>query len=434
MTFRLALLSLLIAAPVAAQGYQPSLENLESRRWFQDAKLGLFIHWGISSQLEDGEWVMNNRSIRAADYERIAPLWNPVKFDARAWVATAKAAGMKYITLITKHHDGFALWDSKVSDFDVVDRTPYGKDIVRQLAEACREQGIKLFLYHSQLDWRHPDYFPRGTTGREAGRPESGDFNRYLDYMDAQLTELLTNYGPIGGIWFDGMWDKPDADWRLARTYGMIHKLQPAALVGSNHHKLPFPGEDFQMFEKDLPGANSAGFNTTEIGSLPLETAETMNDSWGYRITDRAWKSPRALIREAVEAAGRNANFLLNVGPMPNGEFPPEALNILAELGKWTGVFGESVYGTRGGPISPRPWGVSTQKGDRVYLHLLNWPDRVLGLGSLGRAVARAWRLDDKAPVTVKTVSDGIALSLPPRAGDPVDEVIVLDLAPAGRR
>ena len=134
---------------------------------------------------------------------------------------------------------------------------------ISRVAEACREQGLKLFFYHSQLDWRHPDYFPRGTTGREAGRPESGDFNRYLDYMDAQLTELLTNYGPIGGIWFDGMWDKPDADWRLAKTYSLIHKLQPAALLGSNHHKLPFPGEDFQMFEKDLPGANSAGFNTT---------------------------------------------------------------------------------------------------------------------------------------------------------------------------
>lgn len=428
MKTRLAVALLLGAAPAVAQTYQPSPENLQSRLWFQDAKLGLFIHWGISSQLEDGEWVMNNRNIRAADYERIAPLWNPVKFDARAWALTAKNSGMKYITLITKHHDGFALWDSKVSDFDVVDRTPYGKDIVKQLAEACREQGIKLFLYHSQLDWRHPDYFPRGGTGRESGRPESGDFNRYLDYMDAQLTELLTNYGPIGGIWFDGMWDKPDADWRLARTYALIHRLQPAALLGSNHHKLPFPGEDFQMFEKDLPGANSAGFNTTEISGLPLETAETMNDSWGYRITDRAWKTPRKLIRELVEAAGRNANFLLNVGPMPNGEFPPEAMTILAEMGKWAGVYGESVYGTRGGPIAPRPWGVSTAKADRVYLHLLDWPDRLLAIGALPRGVVKAYRLDDGAPVTIKALSNGLALSLPARTGDPIDEVIVLEL------
>lgn len=431
MMFRQPVVALLLAAPVAAQSYQPTPDNLASRRWFQDAKLGLFIHWGISSQLEDGEWVMNNKDIRIADYERLAPLWNPAKFDAQAWAATAKNAGMKYITLITKHHDGFALFDSKVSDYDVTDRTPYGKDIVRQLAEACREQGLKLFLYYSQLDWHHLDFFPRGGTGRQAGRPESGDFNRYLDYMDAQLTELLTNYGPIGGIWFDGMWDRPDADWRLAQTYGLIHRLQPATLLGSNHHKLPFPGEDFQMFEKDLPGANSAGFNTTEIGSLPLETAETMNDSWGYRITDRAWKAPRLLIREMIEAAGRNANFLLNVGPMPNGEFPPDAMTILAEMGKWNAVYGESFFGTRAGPIAPRAWGVTTAKGDRVYLHLLNWADRLLTVQALPRAILKAYRLDDKAPAAVKLLDQGIALSLPQRVGDPIDEVYVLELAPA---
>ena len=431
MTLRLTVAALLLAAPAAAQSYQPTADNLASRRWFQDAKLGLFIHWGISSQLEDGEWVMNNKDIRIADYERLAPLWNPTKFDARAWAATAKNAGMKYITLITKHHDGFALFDSKVSDYDVIDRTPYGKDIVRQLAEACREQGLKLFLYYSQLDWHHLDFFPRGGTGRQAGRPESGDFNRYLAYMDAQLTELLTNYGPISGIWFDGMWDRPDADWRLATTYGLIHRLQPAALVGSNHHKLPFPGEDFQMFEKDLPGANSAGFNTTEIGTLPLETAETMNDSWGYRITDRSWKTPRQLIREMVEAAGRNANFLLNVGPMPNGEFPPEAVTILADMGKWNAVYGESISGTRAGPVAPRPWGVTTAKGDRVYLHLLNWTDRLLALPALPRSILKAYRLDDQAGASVKVLDQGLALSLPGRQGDPVDEVYVLELAPA---
>ncbi len=431
MRLRLALVTLGLVSQATAQTYQPTPQNLESRRWFQDAKLGLFIHWGISSQLEDGEWVMNNKEIRIADYERLAPRWNPTKFDARAWAATAKSAGMKYITLITKHHDGFALFDSKVSDYDVTDRTPYGKDIVRQLAEACREQGLKLFLYYSQLDWHHLDFFPRGGTGRQAGRPDSGDFTRYLDYMDAQLTELLTNYGPIGGIWFDGMWDRPDADWRLAQTYGLIHRLQPATLVGSNHHKLPFPGEDFQMFEKDLPGANSAGFNTTEIGTLPLETAETMNDSWGYRITDRTWKTPRQLLREMVEAAGRNANFLLNVGPMPNGEFPPEAMAILREMGQWHGVYGESVTGTRAGPISPRPWGVTTAKGDRVFLHLLNWADRILTLPTLSRTVLKAYRLDDKAPAALKLLDQGIVLSLPGRQGDPVDEVYVLELGPA---
>ncbi len=337
---------------------------------------------------------------------------------------------MKYITFVSKHHDGFALFDSKVSDYDIIDRTPYTKDIVRQLAEACKEEGLKLFLYYSQLDWHHPDFFPRGGTGQHSGRPQSGDFNKYLDYMDAQLTELLTSYGPIGGIWFDGMWDRPDADWRLDRTYGLIHRLQPSALVGSNHHKLPFAGEDFQMFEQDLPGANTAGFNTTEIGSLPLESAITMNDSWGYRITDRKWKTPRRVIRDMVEAAGRNANYLLNVGPLPNGEFPPEAVTILGELGKWNAEFGESISGTRAGPIEPRPWGVSTAKGDRVYLHLLTWSDRALTIPTLPRAIARAYRMSDRAPVALTTLREGVALSLPARSGDPVDEVYVLELRP----
>jgi alpha-L-fucosidase len=427
------LAALLLARPLGAQGYQPTPENLAARRWFQDAKLGMFIHWGMVEQLEDDMWPMNDKSIRAADYDRLPATWNPVAFDARAWVTAAKQAGMKYITLVSKHHDGFALFDSKLSDFDVVDRTPYGRDIVRQVAEACREQGIKLFFYYSQLDWHHLDYYPRGDTGKETGRPDSGDFNRYLDFMDGQLTELLTNYGPIGGIWFDGMWDKPQAEWRLAQTYGLIHRLQPAALVGSNHHKLPFPGEDFQMFEKDLPGANSAGFNTSEIGTLPLETAQTMNDSWGYRIQDRNWKTPRTMVKEMVEAAGRNANYLLNVGPLPNGTFPPQAVAILAEFGRWTAIYGESVSGTRGGPVTPRPWGVTTSKGDQVYVHLLNGTDRVLGLPPLPRPLRRAYRLEDKAPAVVTRTPQGIALSLPNRIGDPVDEVYVLEFEAAKR-
>ncbi len=148
-----------------------------------------------------------------------------------------KAAGMRYITITTKHHDGFAMFDSKVSDYDVVDKTPYGKDVLKQLADECRKQGVKLFFYHSQLDWHHPDYFPRGRTGRHLGPRRQGRLDAYLDYMDAQLKELLTGYGEIGGIWFDGWWDKPDADWRLGKTYGLIHQLQPAALVGANHHR-----------------------------------------------------------------------------------------------------------------------------------------------------------------------------------------------------
>ncbi len=257
----------------AQAGYRPNAANLAAREWFQDARFGLFVHWGVYSVLGDGEWVMNNRRIPSADYEKLPALFNPVEFDPAEWVALAKAAGMKYITITSKHHDGFAMFDSRVSDYNIAARTPYKKDVLKALAEECRKQGVKLFFYYSQLDWHHPDYFPRGRTGQDAGRPEKGEWRHYIEYMNGQLRELLTNYGEIGGIWFDGWWDRPDADWQLDATYSLIHTLQPQALIGANHHRRPFDGEDFQMFEKDLPGGKTAEFNKdSEIGTLPLET------------------------------------------------------------------------------------------------------------------------------------------------------------------
>jgi alpha-L-fucosidase len=420
-----------LARPSAAQeGYQPSPENLAAREWFQDAKFGLFVHWGIYSLLQNGEWIMNTRGITVPEYETLAPQFDPVKFDPAEWVALVKAAGMRYITITSKHHDGFAMFDSKVSDWDIVDRTPYGRDVLAMLAEECRKQGIKLFFYHSQLDWHHTDYFPRGGTGQRAGRPDGGDWDRYLDYMDAQLAELLTNYGPIGGIWFDGMWDKPDADWRLGQTYAMIHRLQPATLIGSNHHRAPYPGEDFQMFEKDLPGANTAGFNTTEVGALPLETCETMNGSWGYNLTDRSFKSLDDLVRYLVNAAGRNANFLLNVGPMPTGEIQPEFQERLRAMGAWLARNGDAIYGTRGGPIPPRPWGVTTQKGNRVFVHVLDWQDTQLSLPPLPAPIRGATLLSDGSRVPFRTAREGVTLTLPERGADTIDLIVVLEMEP----
>src|ERR671932_1356584 len=191
-----------LPARTAAQaGYQPSPENLAARRWFQDAKFGMFIHWGVYSVLGDGEWVMNNHKITVAEYEKLPARFNPTEYDPAEWVRLAKAAGMKYITITSKHHDGFAMWDSKVSDWTVTKRTPYKKDVLKMLADECHKQGVKLFFYYSHLDWHHPDYYPRGLTGHNTGRPERGDFDRYLDYMDAQLAELCGGrYGRIGGI------------------------------------------------------------------------------------------------------------------------------------------------------------------------------------------------------------------------------------------
>ncbi|MCA9238554.1 MAG: alpha-L-fucosidase, partial [Planctomycetales bacterium] len=182
---------------------------MKAREAFQQDRFGVFIHWGVYSVLGRGEWVMNNEKMSIEEYEKLAPRFNPIRFDADQWAKTFKLAGAKYITITSKHHDGFCMWDSKQTDWDIVDRTPYGKDVIKQLAEACQRHGLKLFLYHSQLDWHHPEYHPLGMTGHHSGRPDSGDFGKYLDYMDAQLTELLGgDYGPIGGIWFDGWWDQ----------------------------------------------------------------------------------------------------------------------------------------------------------------------------------------------------------------------------------
>jgi alpha-L-fucosidase len=428
----LAAVALVLAGALspAQQGDTPSPENLKARQWFQEARFGLFIHWGVYAVAGEGEWVMHQKRLTVPEYERdFPPAFNPVRFDPAAWVRMAKDAGMRYITITSKHHDGFAMYDSKVSDYDVVDRTPFGKDVLKMLAEECRKEGIRLFFYYSQLDWHHPDYFPRGRTGRFAGRDEKGDFDRYLDFMDAQLRELLTGYGPIGGIWFDGMWDKPEADWRLARTYRLIHDLQPAALVGSNHHKKPFPGEDFQMFEKDLPGQNTSGFNAeAELGELPIEMCDTINDSWGFNKNDGSYKSTKQIVQLLVRSAGHDGNLLLNVGPRPDGTIQPEFVKRLAEVGEWLKANGETIYGTRGGPITPRPWGVTTRKGDRVFVHVLDWKDAVLALPKPQRPVRSASRFGTGQPVRFTVERDALLLHLDAAALDPVDTILVLEL------
>jgi len=390
----------------------------------------MFIHWGVYSILEDGEWVMQNRRIAVVDYEKLPSQFNPEKFNAAEWVTLAKSAGMKYITITSKHHDGFAMFDSQVSDWTIVKRTPWKKDPLKMLADECHKQGIRLSFYYSQLDWHHPDYYPRGRTGEAAGRPDGGNWDKYLDYQDAQLRELLTNYGEVSGIWFDGWWDKPKANWRLERTYRLIHSLQSQTLVGNNHHQAPFPGEDIQMFEKDLPGRNTAGFNAAEtVGDLPLETAETINTAWGYNTSDDRFKSTRDLVQYLVKAAGSNANFLLNVGPRPDGTIQAEFVERLHQMGEWLATYGDSIYGTRGGPIAPHPWGVTTQKDNKVYVHVLDWPDPVLLLPSLPGSVAAAYTLKDHTKVEASKNEFGVVLKLPPHPTNDCDTVIVLETA-----
>lgn len=421
---------LLLNLSISAQSYTPAPENLKARTWFQDAKFGLFVHWGVYSVLGDGEWVMNQQKITKKTYEKLPALFNPTAFDPKEWVAMVKAAGMSYITITSKHHDGFAMFDSKLTDWDIVDRTPYKKDVLKMLADECQKQGIKLFFYHSHLDWYQENYYPRGRTGGDAGRPNKGDWNTYLDFMDGQLTELLTNYGPIAGIWFDGLWDKKDADWRLRKTYDLIHKLQPQCMVGNNHHLKPFEGEDFQMFEKDLPGKNTAGFNEeSQIGDLPLETCETMNNAWGFNLQDSKYKSTKALIQYLVKAAGNNANFLLNVGPMPNGKIQPEFVKTLGEIGDWLKKNGETIYGTRGGAISAKSWGVTTQKGDKTFVHILNAESPTLLISEMSKVfkVLKSVKVYGSTE-TLRFKQDvfGLAIELPKKMDD-VDTILVIE-------
>ncbi len=420
-----------------AQEYMPSKENLESRDWFTNAKFGLFIHWGPFSIPGDGEWVMNNRSITVKNYTRLMDFFNPINFNAAQWVSMAKNAGMNYITLITRHHDGFSMWDTKASDFNIMN-SPYKKDIVKMMADECHKQNVKLFLYYSLLDWRRDDYnYRTGRTGHGTGRTVQGNWDNYIAFMKQQLTELLTNYGAIGGIWFDGYWDQlsndsdkvnhPNVDWHLNEIYALIHKLQPQCLIGNNHHIQPMPGEDFQMFEKDLPGGNTTGFGGAQASALPLETCETINNSWGFNITDTTYKTPKQLVDYLVKAAGFGANFLLNIGPMPNGDIQPEFKERLAYMGNWLHTYGESIYNTKGGYIRPQTWGCITQKGDTMFVHVLNDSATTISLNNFPyKKIVKAYLLKDNSAVKTSFKNNVLNVEVIKESDDEPDEVIVL--------
>lgn len=402
-----------------AQTYSPTPENLQARRDFQDSKFGLFIHWGVFSILGDAEWVMQNENIPVKDYTRLEHFFYPEKFDAHEWVMMAKNAGMKYITLITRHHDGFSMWNTKYSDFNIMN-TPYKKDVVKMIADECHKQHTKLFLYYSLLDWRRNDYsWWTGRTGQGTGRTVHGNWNDYISFMKNQLTELLSNYGKIDGIWFDGYWDQtapegaidrtPKVDWHLNEIYALIHRLQPQCLIGNNHHLAPLPGEDFQMFERDLPGENKSGLSFQKASQkLPLETCETMNNSWGFNIKDDHYKTVNELIHYLVNAAGRNANFLLNVGPMPNGIIQQEFRDTLKEVGKWMEKYGETLYGTRANVMAPQDWGVVTEKNNTLYIHILKAKDSSIMITGIEGKVKSCTLFDSKQKVKYKQNKNGV--------------------------
>lgn len=350
-------------------------------KWFEDARFGMFVHFGPYSVLGDGEWVMNNRPIKTNEYKRLQDFFNPQEFNAAEWVRIAKSGGMKYIAFTSRHHDSFSNWDTKQSDWNIMN-TPYGKDIVRQLADECHKQDMKLVLYYSILDWMRSDYqYETGRTGKGSGRTEKSDWNSYINFMKAQLTELLTNYGPIAGIWFDGHWDQTEhenrtdqstyVDWHYPEIYELIHRLQPECLIANNHHLPPFEGESYQIFERDVPGENKGGLSGQEVSKLPLETCQTINGSWGFDITDDKYKSTKELLHLLIRTAGTGANLLLNVGPMPNGKIQTECVERLQQMGEWMDKYGYTIYGTKQGFTLPQSWGAITNKGKTYYIHIL---------------------------------------------------------------
>lgn len=419
------MLLLLTVAAAAQQQYTPSPENIRNRETFQEMKFGVFIHWGLYSMMADGEWIMHNKNIHHEEYAALAAGFYPSRFNAASWVSQVKAAGAKYICIASRHHDGFSMFGTTHSPYNIVDATPFKRDIIKELADECHRQGVRLHFYYSLLDWGRADYAPVGRTGKGVGRTAQGEWKSYHRFMMDQLTELLTNYGEIGAIWFDGKWDQPDDfDWRLRELYDHIHTLQPGCMVINNHHITPLEGEDGQTFEKDLPGQNRSGYSATAtIGQLPLETCETMNNSWGYSITDNNYKSEKELIHYLVKAAGNDANLLMNVGPRPDGTFPAIAVRRYDAMGEWLKTYGETIYGTRGGFIAPHDWGVTTQQGKRLFVHILKLEDKALYLPMEGHKVRSARLFAGKTAVPFTEVAGGILIQLD-RVPDETDYVV----------
>ncbi|MBQ2364831.1 MAG: alpha-L-fucosidase [Alistipes sp.] len=427
----MAVAAIFAAGSVSAQGYVPSEEVKRSQKEFSEDRFGIFIHWGIYSMYAQGEWYLQNaQGIERDEYAKAADAFYPHRFDAKEWVSAIKASGAKYICFTTRHHDSFSMWDTAESDFNIVDATPFKRDVLKELADECQKQGIALHLYYSHADWSRDDY-PRGRTGwGVAGRDSSKiSWDSYYGFMNRQITELLTNYGPIRAIWFDGWWDhEEDAtpfDWHLDEQYAMVHELQPSCMVANNHHVTPFEGEDIQIFERDLPGENSHGLSGQEISRLPLETCQTMNGMWGYKVVDQNYKSTKTLVRYLVSTAAKGANLLLNVGPQPNGVLPEVAVERMKSMGEWMSANGESVYGTTAGDIPQHDWGCTTRKGDRLFVHIFELDHDVLYLPYEGKVIS-ATALVSGQKIKFQSVKGGVLLEIGKLGEDNIDFVVEL--------
>ena len=424
-------------APAPAEGVTvetstrplPSAETPAQRdarmAWWREAKFGLFLHWGVysvpagkyGSQTNYAEWIMNSARIPVPEYQAYARQFNPVKYDPAGWVKTAQDAGMRYIVITAKHHDGFAMFPSAASHWNVVDATPYGQDLVGPLVQAAHDQGMKIGCYYSQSqDWNNPG-------GAKSGFPEGdgwdplhkGNYDAYLNQVAVQqVRELLTRY-PLDILW----WDTPlyMSPKRIAPLAALV-KLRPG-LITNNRLGGGFGG-DTATPEQFVPVTGYPG---------DWETCMTMNDHWGYNAYDQNWKTSAELIRKLAEICAKGGNFLLNIGPTSAGEFPPASLARLHDIGQWLRVNGDSIYGTSRGPFAYLPWGVATRKGSRLYLHIFQWPKDGRLLVPLANQVTFAALLarpGSTLPVAAR--AGRVELTLPADAPDPADSVVTLEI------
>ncbi len=436
----------LFVATVSVVWAQPETQVPHDARmqWWREARFGLFIHWGLyaipagewNGKTEYGEWIRTSAQIPLEEYDKFVQQFNPTKFNAEEWVRLAKEAGMKYIVITSKHHDGFCLFDSKHTDFDVMS-TPFQRDIMKELSEACRNAGLKMCWYHSIMDWHHPDYLPRREweTNRSAA---DADFDRYVQYMKAQLQELLTNYGEIGVLWFDGEWESTWNTKHGIDLYKYVRSLQSDIIINnrvgagrSGMEGFTKAGEfagDFGTPEQQIPA--------TGLPGVDWETCMTMNDHWGYNKHDQNWKSTKELIQMLADIASKGGNFLLNVGPTAEGLFPPASLERLREIGQWMKINGEAIDATHASPFKKLDWGRCTQKaidnGTRLYLHVFDWPaDGKLKAPGIFNQAKQAYLLADpqKTLLPVHREEDALVVNVPIRAPDPHNSVVVLDIA-----
>jgi alpha-L-fucosidase len=431
---------------VGPDGRWRETDEAKQRRiaWWREAKFGMFIHWGLYSvpagvwKGEEirgyGEWIMWHARIPAKEYKHLAGQFNPVKFDAEEWVKLAKNAGMKYMVITAKHHDGFAMYHSEVSPYNIVDATPFKRDPIKELAEACKKEDIRFGCYYSiDRDWHHPDAFcPNQGQGNTWDYPDDSkkDFDKYLNEKAVpQVRELLTQYRPLSIIWFDGVGTKTPQ--QNEQIIAMVRTLQPHCLINSRLGDWKtFVWGDYRSMDDDEVA--------DELLPYGWENPGTMNGTYAYKSTMTDWRSHTEIIQMLADIASKSGNYLLNIGPKSDGLVPAEAVRILQEVGKWMDKYGESIYGTTGSPIGRPPWGRCTARPGRLYLHVFRWPTKeLLIVPTVKSEVKKAYLLADpqRRKLSFRRTHNGDlviklhTISLAPEALDPSDTVLVLELA-----